>query len=91
MSIMTLWQPILASAVIAFVAGAAIFMVMPWHKSEWSKTADEEGVRRGARTGGALRGSLDKVHVTPANVAECPEFETMIEGASGQRVLAELP
>lgn len=50
---------------------------------------DEEGVRRGARTGGALRGSLDKVHVTPANVAECPEFETMIEGASGQRVLAD--
>jgi IS5 family transposase len=34
-------------------------------------------------------GFIDKVHVTPANVAECPEFETMIEGASGQRVLAD--
>jgi IS5 family transposase len=58
---------------------------------------DEEGVRRGARTDGGPHGSLDKslplawtgVHVTPANVAESPEFETMIEGANGQRVLAD--
>ena len=45
MSIMTLWQPILATAVLVFVAGAVIWMAMPWHKTDWSKTADEEGVR----------------------------------------------
>jgi len=45
MSIMTLWQPILASAVLAFIAGSVIWMFMPWHKKDWSKTSDEEGVR----------------------------------------------
>ena len=45
MSIMTLWQPILLSSVLVFVAGAVIWMVMPWHKSDWSKLSDEEGTR----------------------------------------------
>ena len=36
-------------------------------------------------------GYVDKVHVTPANKAESPEFETMIKDAHAQRVLAELP
>ena len=45
MSIISLWQPVLASAVIVFFAGAAIWMVMPWHKSDWHKAHDEEGVR----------------------------------------------
>lgn len=34
-------------------------------------------------------GFVDKVHVTPANKGESPEFDTMIEGASAQRVLAD--
>lgn len=34
-------------------------------------------------------GFIDKVHVTPANAGESPEFGTMTEGASAQRVLAD--
>ncbi|MCP5076229.1 MAG: IS5 family transposase [Rhodobacteraceae bacterium] len=34
-------------------------------------------------------GFVDKIHVTPANVGESPEFGTMIEGARAQRVLAD--
>jgi len=34
-------------------------------------------------------GFVDKVHVTPANAGESPEFETMIDGANGQRILAD--
>lgn len=49
MSIITLWQPILATAVLIFITGAIIWTIMPWHKSDWSKTSDEESVR------GALR------------------------------------
>ena len=45
MTIITLWQPILASAVLVFIAGAVIWMIMPWHKSDWGKTGDEEAVR----------------------------------------------
>lgn len=45
MTIMSLWQPILVSAVLTFIAGAVIWMIMPWHKTDWQKTADEEDVR----------------------------------------------
>ncbi len=34
-------------------------------------------------------GFVDKVHVTPANAGESPEFKTMIKGSSAQRVLAD--
>ena len=45
MTIITLWLPILGSAVTVFIAGAVIWMVMPWHRSDWGKTEDEEDVR----------------------------------------------
>jgi len=63
MSIMTLWQPILLSAVMAFIAGSVIWMVMPWHKNDWSKVADEEGVRN------ALRGLAPGQY----NLPHCPD------------------
>jgi hypothetical protein len=50
MTIISLWQPILVSAVLTFVAGAVIWMVMPWHRSDWSKTDNEEAVRDALRT-----------------------------------------
>jgi hypothetical protein len=50
MSIMTLWQPILLSAVLAFIAGSVIWMVMPWHKNDWTKAPDEEGARNALRS-----------------------------------------
>jgi len=45
MTIVALWLPILVSAVFVFVVSAIIWMAMPWHKSDFSKTSDEEGVR----------------------------------------------
>ena len=46
MTIMTLWQPILVSAVLAFIAGSVIWMAMPWHKKDWSKLPDEDAARK---------------------------------------------
>lgn len=59
MTIMTLWVPILVSAVVVFVAGAAVWMAMPWHKKEWSKTPDEEAVRT------ALKGCPPGMYTVP--------------------------
>lgn len=42
MTIVALW---LVSAIFVFVVSAIIWMAMPWHKSDFSKTSDEEGVR----------------------------------------------
>lgn len=49
MSIADLWLPILVSAVFAWIASALIWTVMPWHKSDYAKTSDEEGVRAALR------------------------------------------
>ena len=59
MSIIGLWLPILVSAAIVFVASAAVWMVLPWHKSDFSRTGDEAAVR------GALKGSAPGVYMLP--------------------------
>lgn len=45
MTILSLWLPILISAVIVWVASALVWTVLPWHKSDWKKTPDEEAAR----------------------------------------------
>ncbi len=67
MTIMTLWLPILVAAVVAFAAGAVIWMVMPWHKTDWSKTADEEAVRA------ALRSTSPGMYTVP-NITNRADF-----------------
>lgn len=45
MGIAALWMPILASSVLVFVVSAVVWMVMPWHKTDFKKTKDEDAVR----------------------------------------------
>jgi hypothetical protein len=45
MTILSLWLPILGSTVAVFIAGAVIWMAMPWHKKDWHRTDDEDAVR----------------------------------------------
>lgn len=59
MTIFALWLPILVSAVLVFFASAIIWTAMPWHKSDFSKTRDEEGVRA------ALRGHEPGFYLLP--------------------------
>jgi hypothetical protein len=73
MTIMTLWQPILASAVIVFLASAVIWMVMPWHKPEWSKTTDEEEVRSALR--GLAPGRYNIPHCTDQKALGDPDIQ----------------
>ena len=64
---------------------------------QFSADADARWIKKGkksmlgykgfARTDG--EGFIDHVHVTPANTAECTQFETMIEGTHAQRILAD--
>lgn len=45
MSIVSLWLPILVSAALVWIASAIVWMVMPWHKTDFKPTSDEEGAR----------------------------------------------
>lgn len=44
MGIHTLWLPILLSSVTVFIVSSVIHMVMPWHKSDYPKIANEDKV-----------------------------------------------
>ena len=68
MTIMTLWQPVLLSAVITFAAGSVIWMFMPWHKTDWGKTPDEDAVRA------ALKGTPAGMYTVP-NCADPSQFK----------------
>jgi hypothetical protein len=68
MSIMTLWLPIVVSAAVVYIAGAAIWMVMPWHKTEWKKTPAEEAVRE------ALKGCPPGMYTVP-NVRDSADYK----------------
>jgi hypothetical protein len=43
-SIMSLWLPILLSAVVVFVVSSIIHMFLPWHKGDYPKLPNEEKV-----------------------------------------------
>jgi len=43
-SLTALWLPIVLSAVIVFFVSAAVWMVMPHHRSDFATVADEDGV-----------------------------------------------
>lgn len=68
MTIMSLWLPIIVSAAVIFIAGAVIWMGMPWHKKEWQKTPDEEAVRS------ALRGCQPGIYTVP-NCTDQSQFK----------------
>ncbi len=59
MGIIDLWMPILVSAALVFVVSALVWTVLPWHKTDFSKTKDEEGVRA------ALKGSAPGLYLLP--------------------------
>jgi hypothetical protein len=47
--LLSLWLPILLSAVLVFVASSIIHMLLPWHKGDYPKVPDEDRVREGLR------------------------------------------
>jgi hypothetical protein len=55
--IMSLWIPILLSAVVVFIASAILHMVLPVHKSDWKKVEKEDD----------LLDTLRKIGITPGD------------------------
>src|SRR5438093_13707292 len=54
--LITLWLPILLSAVIVFSASFIMHMVIAYHKSDYRKLPDEERVTDALRSAGVTRG-----------------------------------
>jgi hypothetical protein len=71
------WLPILVSAAFCFVAGAVIWMAMPWHKKDYSKTGDEEAVRAALK--GNAPGTYSLPHVKTNAEFQSPEMQEKLK------------
>ena len=74
-----LWLPIMLSSVIVFVASSIIHMVLPWHKSDYPKLPNEDGVREALRPLAIPPG--DYFIPRPANTQDMksPEFSEKLK------------
>ena len=50
-ALLSLWLPILLSAVVVFVISSLIHMVFKWHASDYNALANEDAVRDAIRAG----------------------------------------
>jgi len=48
-SLVSLWLPILLSAVAVFIASSVLHMLTPWHKGDFKKLPNEDRAREGLR------------------------------------------
>ena len=54
--LMSLWLPILVSAVVVFVASAIAWMVLPHHKGDWKGVPNEDALLEAVRSSGVKPG-----------------------------------
>ena len=88
--VLSLWLPILVSAVIVFIASSIIQMVLPFHKSDYKRLPDEDGVMGALRTSKLQAG--DYVFPCPASMKEMkdPAFvEKRTKGPVGMMTITE--
>lgn len=52
-SLLDLWAPVLASAVLVFIASSVIHMVIKYHASDYNGFSNEDEIRAAIRKGGA--------------------------------------
>ncbi len=86
--IASLWLAILLSSVAVFFVSFLVWMVLPHHRSDWSKLPDEEGFSAAVRATGAGPGQYQFPYcATPKEMNE-PEFmEKQAKGPVGQLIL----
>ncbi|MEM8684850.1 MAG: hypothetical protein AAGF72_15560 [Pseudomonadota bacterium] len=62
MSVILYWQAVLLASIVVFFASAIVWMVMPWHKSDFQKVADEDAARE------ALKGIKPGHYMIPHSI-----------------------
>lgn len=91
--LLSLWLPIVVSAVAVFFASYLAWMVLPHHKSDWTKLADEEKFLQFLRDSGVAPGNYMFPHCSGPEEMKSPEFKQKYEaGPRGNVSLwAEVP
>lgn len=74
---LSLWLPILLSAVFVFILSGVIHMALPWHKSDFQKFPDEAGVRAALKSIDAPPGDY-MVPMCEGGNYNSPEFKAKL-------------
>lgn len=78
-ALMALWLPILLASILVFVASSLIHMVLPWHKNDFSRLANEEAFRDAARPLALPPGDYMIPKPDTAADLRSPEFKAKLE------------
>ena len=79
--LMSLWLPILLSAVAVFVVSSIIHMLLPYHRSDYRTLADDDGVRAALRPFAIPPGDYVVPGVAPGEKWDSPaRLEKLKEG-----------
>ena len=86
---LSLWLPILLSAVFVFVLSAVIHMALPWHKNDFKQMPDEDNIRAALRPFKVPPGDYMLPMCTGGNY-NSPEFKAKLDEGPNQ-VVTVLP
>lgn len=76
---MELWKPILVSGVLVFIVSALVWTVLPHHKTEWAKLANEDAVGDAIRAGSPAPGLYVIPHMADMKEMGSPEGKAKME------------
>ena len=71
----SLWMPILVSAVAVFIAAFLAWMVLPHHRSDWSKLPDDKAFVEALRSLGLPPGQYMFPYAAEGAEMKSPEFK----------------
>lgn len=74
-----LWLPVVVSAVFVFVASSIAHMVLPYHRSDYDKLPDEEGLLEALRAQKAGAGNYVAPHCVTPEDRKSPEMQAKLE------------
>jgi hypothetical protein len=73
--ILSLWAPILLSAVLVFLASAVMHMLLPWHRGDYKKLPNEDAVLDAIRKAGVTRGDYSFPRPASMKDMNSPEMQ----------------
>ena len=77
-SLAALWLPILVSAVLVFVAGFVMNMVLPHHRTDFAKLSDEDAFRDAVRSQGLAQGQYHFPHASTGAEMKDPAYQEKV-------------
>lgn len=74
-TLVSLWLPILISAVVVFLLSSVIHMLLPYHRTDFAAVPDEDALQNALRTTGIGPGDYVIPHALTAEERKTPEFQ----------------